>query len=157
MELNKPYFHDDQEARKFLESKLWPEGPVCPHCEAEERIYAFQGKGVREGVYRCNNCDRDFTVTVGTVMEGTHLPFRKWLTAIYLFTVAKKGISAKKLQRILGVTYKTAWYLSHRIREAIKENFQSALVVIGALLRRMRPFGATPMRSPKVRVVMPTR
>jgi transposase-like protein len=149
MELNKPYFHDDQEARKFLESKLWPHGPVCPHCRAQQRIYHSHGRGVREGVYRCNNCDRDFTVTVGTVMEGTHLPLRKWLMAIYLFTVAKKGISAKELQGILEVTYKTAWYLSHRIREAIKENFSDRLGGDGRIVEADETFWGTAYQKPQ--------
>lgn len=149
MELDKPYFQSDQEARKFLEQKLWPNGPVCPHCQAKERIYKSTGKGVREGVYRCNNCDRDFTVTVGTVMEGSHLPLRKWLLAIYLFSTSKKGISAKQLQRILDVTYKTAWFLSHRIREAIKENFSIRLGGEGRIVEADETFWGNAYPKPQ--------
>ena len=107
MELGKPYFHNDEEARKFLESRLWPTGPLCPHCGETRRVYPSKGKGVRPGVYRCNNpkCDRDFTVTIGTIMESSHVPLRKWLLAIYLFSTSKKGISSKQLQRMLGGSY----------------------------------------------------
>jgi len=149
MELNKPYFQDEQEARKFIEAKLWPNGPVCPHCQETSRIYPSTGKGVRAGVYRCNSCDKDFTVTIGTVMERSHVPLNKWLMAIYLFSSSKKGISSKQLQRMLSVTYKTAWFLSHRIREAIKENFSIRLGGEGHVIEADETFWGTEYEKPK--------
>lgn len=149
MELNKPYFQDEHEARKFIEAKLWPNGAVCPHCKATERLYPSRGKSVRAGVYHCNNCNHDFTVTVGTIMERTHIPLNKWLVAIYLFSTSKKGISSKQLQRMLGVTYKTAWFLSHRIREAIKENFSFRLGGEGQIVEADETFWGTAQEKPR--------
>lgn len=125
--LNAPYFHDDNEARKYLEAARWPNGPVCPHCGSMGDHSAIEGKGgakgkkARPGLYMCQDCRSQFTVTVGTVFERSKIPLSKWLLAAYLLCSSKKGISAHQLHRTLGVTYKTAWFLAHRIRHAMSD------------------------------------
>ncbi len=118
--LSKPYFHDDAEALMHLEAVLWPRGPVCPHC-GSTRAYEIKGACTRPGLRKCGACRKQFTVTVGTVFESSHVPLSKWLQAAYLLCSSKKGISSHQLHRILGVTYKTAWFMSHRLREAMKD------------------------------------
>lgn len=120
-DLQSPAFHDDDKAREALEAIRWPEGPVCPHCGNldQEKIAKGQGKAHRPGLYYCAACNGQFTVTVGTVMERSKIPLSKWLLAMHLIGASKKGMSALQLQRMLGVTYKTAWFLCHRIREAM--------------------------------------
>ena len=117
--LSAPYFHDEAAAYEFVESFLWPTGPVCPKCGGQDRI--TQSKGGRIGLYRCGPCKRKFTVKVGTVLEASHVPMTEWLQAIYLMVSSKKGISSLQLQRLLGCQYKTASFMTHRIREAMKE------------------------------------
>jgi transposase-like protein len=120
--LTAPFFNDEDAARTYLEGQRWPEGPVCPHCGGSERIYPVKAKGkVRKGLYHCNDCEKQFTVTVGTVFERSKVPLHKWLLATYLLCSSKKGISAKQIERTIGVTYKTAWFMCHRIREAMRE------------------------------------
>lgn len=122
--INSPFFIDEAEARKYLEAQRWPNGAVCPHCGGDERIYPIKANKdakVREGLYQCNDCDKTFTVTVGTVFEGSKVPLHKWLMATYMMCSSKKGVSSKQLERSLGVSYKTAWFMSHRIREAMRE------------------------------------
>ena len=116
--LSAPYFHDADAAREELERVLWPQGPVCPRCGGKERITAV--KGGRAGLLRCGPCKRQFTVTVGTVFESSHVPLNLWLQAVYLMSSSKKGISSHQLMQTLGVQYKTAWFMTHRIREAMK-------------------------------------
>ncbi|MBW0003298.1 MAG: IS1595 family transposase [Hyphomicrobiales bacterium] len=113
-----PHFTNDTEARKMLERILWPNGPVCPHCGVVGHSYATK----REGVYRCaeTKCRKDFSVTTKTVMERSHIPLHKWLQGFHLMTSSKKGVSAHQLHRMLAVTYKTAWFMAHRIREAMR-------------------------------------
>lgn len=120
--LSKPWFHDEAEAFAYLEGLLWPNGPVCPHCRATDCIYPLQGKTHRMGLKKCGHCREQFTVKVGTVMESSHVPLTKWLQAIHLLCSSKKGISSHQLHRLLGITYKTAWFMSHRIREAMRED-----------------------------------
>jgi len=119
-------FSDEDKAREFLESQLWPEGPVCPHC-GEHGGYKLTSHGategkrpMRKGVYKCKGCRKQFTVRVGTIFEESKLPLRKWLMAIHLMTSSKKGVSSHQLSRELDCTLKTAWFLSHRIRECMK-------------------------------------
>jgi len=121
MKLNKIY-SDDDAARKHLEKLLWPEGPFCPHCGNADlkRIHKLQGKSTRPGVFKCNECEKPFSVTVGTVFESSHVPLHKWVYATHLLTASKKGISSHQLMRMLGVSYKTAWFMSHRIREGMR-------------------------------------
>jgi transposase-like protein len=113
-------FHSEAAAYAWVESILWPEGPVCPHCKGQDRIGRLQGKSTRDGVYKCYVCRKPFTVKVGTVFEDSHVPMRYWLQAMYLLCSSKKGISSNQLHRMLGVTLKTAWFMSHRIREAMR-------------------------------------
>jgi transposase-like protein len=120
-DLDAPWFHDDEEARKHLEAIRWPNGPVCPHCGGVDRIKKLEGKSHRPGLYKCYDCEGHFTVTVGTVMESSRVPLHKWFLAIYWLCSSKKGISSHQLHRMLGVTYKTAWFMTHRIREAMRE------------------------------------
>ena len=121
MKLNKIYT-DETAARKHLESLLWPDGPYCPHCGNADpkRIHKLQGKSTRPGVYKCNECEKPFSVTVGTAFESSHIPLHKWVYATHLLTASKKGISSHQLMRMLGVSYKTAWFMSHRIREGMR-------------------------------------
>ena len=129
--LSKPYFHDEAAAFAFVEGVIWNGEPSCPHCGVVGKVYDLKGvrskaskknpEGVeRHGLKKCASCRKQFTVRVGTIFEESHLPLHKWLQAIYLMCSSKKGISAKQLERTLEVTYKTAWFLAHRIREAMR-------------------------------------
>lgn len=115
-----PHFNDDNAARELIERIRWPEGTVCPHCGSIGRAYAVSG---RAGLYRCAEaeCRKDFTVTVGTVMERSRIPLHKWMMGFYLMCASKKGISAHQLHRALGITYQSAWFMCHRIREAMRD------------------------------------
>lgn len=117
---NEPRYTDPEAAREHLESVRWPRGPVCPHCGAVDRISKLNGKAHRPGVYDCGHCRDQFTVTVGTVFERSKISLDKWLFAAALMASSKKGISSKQIERMLGVTYKTAWFMTHRLREAMK-------------------------------------
>ena len=117
---DEPRFHDPEAAREHLESVRWPKGPVCPHCGAVDRISKLNGKSHRAGLYDCGHCRDQFTVTVGTVFERSKIGLDKWLFAAALMASSKKGISSKQIERMLGVTYKTAWFMTHRLREAMK-------------------------------------
>ena len=117
--LSKPYFHDEAKAFEYLESVLWPEGPVCPHCGSISGKH-YNLRKTRIGLRKCSDCRKQFTVKVGTVFEQAHIPLNKMLQAVYLMTSSKKGISAHQLHRILEITYKSAWFLAHRIREAMR-------------------------------------
>lgn len=119
--LTDPIYQDANKAREHLESLQWPNGPVCPHCgnADADRISKLKGKSTRPGVYKCNECRKPFSVTVGTVFERSHIPLNKWLLAVHLMAASKKGVSAHQLHRMLGLTYKTAWFMAHRIREAM--------------------------------------
>jgi transposase-like protein len=117
--LNAPYFRDACAARKYVEAIRWPDGPVCPHCGCTDGHYQLQGKAHRLGLWKCKGCREQFTVTVGTVFERSKIALNLWLQAVHLICSSKTGVSAKRLERVLGVTYKTAWFMAHRIREAI--------------------------------------
>lgn len=119
--LSAPHFHNEEAAYQFLESRIWPKGPVCPHCGGIERISKMTGKSTRLGTYKCYQCRMQFTVKVGTVFESSHVKLHLWLQAVALLSSSKKGISSNQLQRTLGVTLKTAWFMSHRIREAMRD------------------------------------
>src|ERR1700740_2604038 len=111
---------DENAAYAWVESRVWPDGPICPHCGGIERISKMGGKSTRIGVYKCYQCRKPFTVKVGTIFESSHIPMRHWLQAIFLMASSKKGISSNQLHRTLGCTLKTAWFLSHRIRKAMR-------------------------------------
>ncbi len=117
--LSIPYLHDEAAAYEMLEAELWPNGPVCPKCGGQDRITV--SRGGRAGLYRCGPCKRKFTIKVGTVFEDSHVPLTYWLQAAYLMMSSKKGFSSHQLMRALGVQYKTAWFMTHRLREAMKE------------------------------------
>ncbi len=118
--LDAPYFHDEAAAYAKLESIVWPNGPVCPHCKGTERIGRLKGAATRFGVHKCYACRKQFRVTVGTVFESSHIALHLWLQAAYLLCSSKKGISSNQLHRTLGVTLKTAWFMTHRLREALR-------------------------------------
>lgn len=118
-DLTDPIFHDANAAREFLESLHWPDGPKCPHCGEIERVTRLTSKTARAGLVMCNACRLQFTVTVGTIMEDSKIPLNKWLLAYRLLNGGKKGFSAHELHRSLGITYKSAWFLAHRIRETM--------------------------------------
>jgi transposase-like protein len=113
-------YTDETAARKHLERLQWPDGPICPHCGVVDQATKLEGKSTRPGVYKCRACEKPFSVTVGTVFEDSHVPLHKWLYAAHLLTASKKGISSHQLHRTLKVSYKTAWFMSHRIREAMR-------------------------------------
>ncbi len=125
--LNAPQFKDADKARQYLEAQVWPNGRACPHCGVVGEHYELKGKTNRPGLYKCSDCREPFTVTVGTVFERSKIGLHIWLQAVYLINSSKKGISAKQLERMLGVTYKTAWFMSHRIREAMKTPYTGQL------------------------------
>ena len=122
MNLNDPIFHDAEKAREYLEAQRWPNGPACPHCGGTDKNTKLEGKAHRPGLYQCGDCREQFTVTVGTVFERSKVSLNKWLLATHLMASSKKGISAHQLHRSIGVTYKTAWFMFHRIREAMRND-----------------------------------
>jgi transposase-like protein len=118
--LSAKHFHDEAAAYAFLEARVWPKGPVCPHCGGFGHISKMGGKSTRLGTYKCYQCRKPFTVKVGTIFESSHVKLYLWLQAVALIVASKKGISANQLHRTLGVTLKTAWFMGHRIREAMR-------------------------------------
>jgi transposase-like protein len=118
--LSESYLHDEQKAYDFVESVLWPNGAACPHCGDGKHNSRMRGKSTRIGAYKCYACRKKFTVKIGTIFEDSHIPMRSWLQAIYLLASSKKGISSNQLHRTLGITLKSAWFMSHRIREAMR-------------------------------------
>lgn len=122
--LNQAHLQNEEAAYAYVEARIWPDGPICPHCGCTGRVYAIkpntEGR-VRMGLKKCGDCRKQFTVKVGTVFESSHVPLNLWLQAIVLLTASKKGISSNQLSRILGVTLKTAWFMAHRIREAMAD------------------------------------
>jgi transposase-like protein len=117
--LSQPHFHNEAAAIARLEEIVWPTGPMCPRCGGQERITPVNGG--RAGLRRCGPCKREFTVTVGTIFHRSHVKLHKWFQAAHLLASSKKGISSHQLHRTLGLTYKTAWFMSHRLREAMRE------------------------------------
>jgi len=129
-DLTQPIFNDEDAARAHLETIRWPNGPTCPHCGNIDpaRIALLKGKSHRPGLYQCNDCREHFTVTVGSVMERSHIPLCKWVLGFHLMAASKKGISAHQLWRMLGFgSYRTAWFMAHRIREAMRINEPSPI------------------------------
>jgi transposase-like protein len=128
-DLTNPIFTNANKAREHLERLYWPNGVACRHCGNADptRITKLAGKSTRQGVHWCNECDKPFTVTVGTVMEDSHIPLNKWVLAYHLMAASKKGMSALQLSRMLGITYKSAWFLCHRIRESMTPNNPSPI------------------------------
>jgi transposase-like protein len=118
--LSDKHFHDEAAAYRLVEARIWPDGPICPHCGGVERIGKMGGRSTRIGTYKCYQCRKPFTVKIGTIFESSHIPLHVWLQAIFLMASSKKGVSSNQLHRTLGVTLKTAWFLSHRLREAMR-------------------------------------
>ncbi len=119
-DLSAPHFHDDAKAREHLEAVRWPNGPICPHCGSVNNATRMAGEAHRAGLLNCRDCRQQFSVTIGTVFERSHIPLHKWLTANHLMNASKKGISAHQLHRMLGISYKSSWFMCHRIREAMR-------------------------------------
>lgn len=121
--LQSPIFLDETKAREWLQDRVWPHGPTCPHCGNvdQTKVRALKGKAHRPGLYQCNACREQFTVTVGTVFERSKIPLTKWLTALFLLVSSKKGISTHQMHRMLGVSYKSTWFMMHRLREAMRD------------------------------------
>ena len=115
-----PHFQDADKAREYLEQLRWGGTPVCPHCGVIGAHYALKGAAHRPGLWKCKDCRKQFSVTVGTVFERSKIPLNKWLLAAFLLCASKKGISAHQMHRMLGITYKSAWFMMHRLREAMK-------------------------------------
>ena len=139
--IKNPVFHDEDKARAYLEAQRWPDGVICPFCGQIGEAKALPAKGaLGAGWWHCGDCRKKFTVRVGTLYERSHVPIHQWLYATHLLCSSKKGISSHQLSRMLGVTYKTAWFMAHRIREG------------------MKPTGATLARSvAKARLSRPTK
>jgi len=117
--LSAAHFHSEEAAYRFVEARLWANGRPCPHCGVVDKSGPLKGKSTRIGVYKCYACRKPFTVKVGTVFESSHVKLHVWLQAMHLLCSSKKGMSSNQLHRVLGVTLQTAWFLSHRIREAM--------------------------------------
>ena len=120
--LSRPEFHNEEAAYAYVEARVWANGRVCPHCGECERTGKLGGASTRIGTYKCYSCRKPFTVKIGTIFEASHVAMNLWLQAIYLMCASKKGISSNQLHRTLGVTLKTAWFMSHRIREAMRDD-----------------------------------
>jgi transposase-like protein len=132
--LSRPEFHNEEAAYAYVEARIWANGPVCPHCGGVERISKMGGKSTRIGAYKCYQCRKPFTVKIGTIFEASHVPMNLWLQAIYLICASKKGISSNQLHRTLGVTLRTAWFMSHRIREAMRDDTLGAFGAGGGVV-----------------------
>ena len=163
-DLQNPIFQDDSKAREWLESHLWPDGPVCPHC-GSINVTGLKGKKHRPGLYQCNEkeCREQFTVTVGTLYERSKIPLSKWLLATYLLSASKKGMSTRQLSRMLGVSVKSSWFMMHRIREAMREKHEGGLggankvveadeTYVGGKAKN-KAFGDPPNKEPVVALV----
>jgi transposase-like protein len=161
------HFSNEDKAREFLEKLRWPDGPVCPHCGEVNNAYRLEPKAskkdthVRKGVWKCGGCREQFTVTVGTIFADSHIPLSKWLLAYHLLCASKKGMSAHQLHRMLKITYRSAWFMAHRIRFTMtQEPLSSKLtgtievdeVYIGGKRRNSMPVATKPGQRPKDRL-----
>ena len=160
-------FSTEIQATEFLEKTLWPDGPVCPHCGLVNEAYRLApNRGtkthVRPGVWKCRGCHKQFTVKVGTIFEGSHIPLHKWLLVIHLLCSSKKGMSSHQIHRQIGITYKSAWFMTHRIRYAMKQEGFHALLkgtvevdetYVGGKLRT-GPLATKPGERPKDRLAV---
>jgi transposase-like protein len=159
--LSEVHFQNEAAAFAYVEANLWPNGPVCHHCGERDRIGRLAGKTTRPGLYKCYACKKPFTVRMGSVFESSHLSLHLWLQIIHLMCASKKGISTRQIQRMLRCSMKTAWFLGHRIREAMNDNpspFFSPLGGAGATVEAdatfRRPQGGTPrLRGPRPQAI----
>jgi transposase-like protein len=140
--LSDTHFHDERAAYAYIEARVWPNGPICHHCGNADasRMKLMAGKSTRLGVRQCNECRKPFTVKVGTIFESSHIQLRLWLQAMHLLTASKKGISSNQLHRTLGVTLKTAWFMSHSIREAMRSGDLAPMGGTGAIVEADETF-----------------
>jgi len=135
-----PHFNDEAAAYAYVEARIWANGRVCPHCGVFERSAPLKGKRDRVGLYKCYACRKPFTVKIGTIFEDSHIAMRDWLTAMHLICSSKKGISANQLHRTLGITLKSAWFLGHRIREALRTGDLAPMGGIGRVVEADETF-----------------
>jgi transposase-like protein len=160
VDLTDPIFQDEAAARRHLEAIRWPTGPICPHCGVVGGITSLQGKSHRAGLYQCNDCRGHFTVTNGSVMESSHIPLPKWVLAFHLMAASKKGVSAHQLHRMLHITYKSAWFMAHRIREAMNDPKPPPLGGEGKIVEADEAYHGkreTPVKLSRGRVANPTK
>ena len=132
--LTNAIFHDEDAAREHFEKLGWPNGPICPHCGETQKVYRLSGKSHRPGLVHCNACDQAFTIMVGSVMESSHIPLTKWALGFHLMAASKKGVSAKQLQRTLGIGYRAAWFMAPFLgsgRECTMQTFLAQLCFVG--------------------------
>ncbi|ABD08173.1 ISSpo8, transposase [Rhodopseudomonas palustris HaA2] len=147
--LNAKHLQNEEAAYAWVEARIWPNGPVCPHCGGVDRISKMQGKSTRIGAYKCYQCRKPFTVKVGTIFESSHVPMHLWLQAIFLLSSSKKGISSNQLHRTLGCTLKTAWFISHRVREAMRDGGLAPMGGAGGIVEVDETyFGKTKEKKP---------
>lgn len=149
--LFEPRFQNADKAREYLEALHWPHGPVCPHCGSGDDQTRLEGKAHRAGLVQCNSCRQQYTVTVGTVFERSKVPLNKWLLATHLMCASKKGMSAHQLHRMLGVTYKTAWFMAHRIREAMTDQNPGPMGGEGSTIEADETYFGKDKTAPKSR------
>jgi transposase-like protein len=148
--LSAKHFHDEKAAYAYVEARVWPKGPVCPHCGENKRIGKLKGKSTRPGVYKCYGCRKPFTVKVGTIFEDSKVPMHLWLQAMHFLCSGKKGTSANQLSRTFGVTLNTAWFMAHRIREAMREGELAPMGGNGGIVEADETFiGREPGRPKK--------
>ena len=145
--LTAKHFHDEKSAFRFVERNIWPDGRICPHCGVLGESGALKGKSTRYGVYKCYACRKPFTVKVGTIFEASHVPLHKWLQAIFLLSSSKKGMSSNQLARTLEITLKSAWFLSHRIREAMRDGSLAPMGGAGAIVEADETYMNKPARE----------
>jgi transposase-like protein len=159
IDLTAAEFHDEGAAREWLEGSRWPNGPCCPHCGSFNAL-RMEGKVHRDGLFHCRDCRGQFTILTGSVMESSHLPLTKWVLAIRLMTTSKKGISAHQIHRMLNIGYKSAWFMCHRIREAMRETGPVALGGIGKIVEADEAYHGkreTPVKLSRGRIRKPTK
>lgn len=147
--LSQPFFHNEEAAYEFVEARLWPHGPVCPKCGEIGRAGKLQGTSTRIGTWKCYGCRKPFTVKVGTIFEDSHIKLHIWLQGIHLVAASKKGISANQLHRILGISLKSAWFMGHRIREAMRDGSPDMLGGGGGIVEADETF-MSPKKGEKV-------
>ncbi len=152
--LSAKHFHDEQAAYDYVEKRLWPKGATCPRCGEQKRVSKMNGKSTRIGTYKCYSCRKPFTVKIGTIFESSHVKMNVWLQAMFLIAGSKKGISSNQLHRILGVTLKTAWFMSHRIREAMRTDNLTPFGSDGGIVEIDETFIGQDPDAPKSRMAI---
>jgi transposase-like protein len=125
--LSEPAFRCEEAAYEYIESKVWPNGPVCPHCDGRDRIGRLRGQSTKVGTYKCYSCRKPFNVKIGTMLESTHVPLHMWLQALFLLQTCKPGISIHRLHHVLGVSSRTTWLMAQRVRTALAKNSEALL------------------------------